>query len=143
MKCLASSPKYTPSFSQPLKRTLRNQFQQLSTVSNIHLFSCADKTLSEPGKELSPEDHSRCEKITDKLFEEFDKDNNGVIDGLEVKKALEDMVGEEEKRKWRLNVRDGLVAWLSKMSENYRNFSEEVTGDGSPFARIEVVKATL
>ena len=70
-------------------------------------------------------------------------DNNGVIDELEVKKALEDMVGEEEKRKWRLNVRDGLVAWLSKMSENYRNFSEEVTGDGRPFARIEVVEATI
>ena len=66
-----------------------------------------------------------------------------MIDGLEVKKALEDMYDYSDDQKQRLKVRDGLVAWLSKMRENDRNFSEEVTGDGRPFARIEVVKATI
>ena len=66
-----------------------------------------------------------------------------MIDGLEVKKALEDMYDYSDDQKQRLKVRDGLVAWLSKMRENDRNFSEEVTGDGRPFARFEVVKATI
>ena len=38
-------------------------------------------------------------------------------------------------------MRDRVVTWLSKMRKSDPNFAEEVTGDGRPFARIEVVKA--
>ena len=63
------------------------------TVSCIYLFTCVDKTITKPEQELSAEDRTRCWEITDALFKMFDTDGDEVIDGYEIKRALEDLKG--------------------------------------------------
>ena len=72
-------------------------------------------------------------------------DNLIEIDGLEVKKALESLKEFLDKGDLYVCVpaKNGIIAWKEMMRKKKRKFREEVTGDGSPFVRIEVVKAML
>ena len=117
----------------------------MSKVSNIYLYTYADEELAKPDKELSTWGIDRCEKITDELLKMFDANKDGEIDGLEIKRALEVIIKFLERRDFDecRQMRDRVAAWLKKMREQDPNFCEEVTGDGSPFVRCEVVKTLL
>ena len=60
---------------EDLKQTIAN------SKFPIYISPCTDKTVAEPGSELSAEHRDRCNEITDALIKKFDTDGNGVIDG--------------------------------------------------------------